>query len=58
MLAVLLELPRPPNLHQGLGYAALVVVGVFIVAALLVTLISLVVHYLREEDEQRHRHIH
>jgi hypothetical protein len=54
----LLEVPRPPNLEQGLGYAALIVVGVIIVTALLVTLISVVLHYLHEEDERRHRHIH
>jgi hypothetical protein len=54
----LLDLPQPPNMHQGLGYVALIVVGVIIVTALLVTLISLVLHYVHEEEDRRHRHIH
>lgn len=58
LVSRLVEVPRPPNLEQGLGYVALIVVGVAIVTALLVTLISLVLHYLHEEEERRHRHTH
>ncbi|MCW2901627.1 MAG: hypothetical protein JWO67_3892 [Streptosporangiaceae bacterium] len=46
----------PPDPNQGLGYAALIVVGVVMVVSLLVTLIALVLHNVREEEWRRHSH--
>ncbi|MBC6457546.1 hypothetical protein [Actinomadura sp. HBU206391] len=52
----LLDLSAPPDPNHGLGYAALMFVGLAVVIALLVTLIALVLHNLREEERRRHTH--
>jgi hypothetical protein len=52
--APLLSAPEDPN--QGLGYAALILVGAVMVISLLVTLIALVLHNFREEEWRRHSH--
>ncbi|HEV7935938.1 MAG TPA: hypothetical protein VGP70_26950 [Actinomadura sp.] len=52
--APLLSAPKDPN--QGLGYAALILVGAVMVISLLVTLIALVLHNFREEEWRRHSH--
>jgi hypothetical protein len=51
-----LDLSAPPDPNQGLGYVALMIVGVAVVTALLVTLIALVLHNLHEEERRRRTH--
>jgi CHASE1-domain containing sensor protein len=52
----LLYLSAPPDPNQGLGYVALMLVGVAVVVSLLVTLIALVLHNLHEEEWRRRTH--
>ncbi|GAA2075205.1 hypothetical protein GCM10009780_09220 [Actinomadura alba] len=51
-----LDLSAPPDPNQELGYVALMIVGVAVVTALLVTLIALVLHNLHEEERRRRSH--
>jgi hypothetical protein len=51
-----LDLSAPPDPNHGLGYVALMIVGVAVVTALLVTLIALVLHNLHEEERRRRTH--
>ena len=49
-----LNVSAPPNPNHVLGYAALIAVGMGVVITLLVTLITLVLHNLHEEERRRH----